>query len=169
LPLALRQLRGSYSGTGHFETRALTHKELTANLQGEATVHLKHVHLGDFDPVAAVARAAGWSSLEPTGTETILRRSTATLRVHDRTVFVENDPLDLSGAKLKMDGSYSFDGVMDLEILADLRRVSRRWLSAGEMQTGKIDPIRRVGDLRLTGPLSQLLVAPETEASRTVR
>jgi hypothetical protein len=169
LPLVLRQLRGLYSGTGHFETRGLTHQEMTANLQGQATVHLKNVHFGDFDPVAAVARAAGWGSLEPTRNETILRRSTATLRVHDGAVFFENAPLDLVGAKLKLEGSYGFDGVADLEILADLRRVGRRWLSADEMRTGKSDPIRLVGNLHLTGPLSQLVATPETEASRTVR
>ncbi len=162
LPVELRRVRGTYSGTGHFETRGLSHEETTANLQGSATVHLKNIFFGDFDPLQAVARHSGWGIIEPARGEVGVRSSVATLEVHDRRVVVGNFPLDIAGAKLKVTGTYSFDGALELDVRADMRHIYRRWLSAEDEGT----PGVRTIDLHLAGPLSRLAVAPEIAATQ---
>jgi hypothetical protein len=134
---------------------------MSTNLQGQATVRLKNVSLGDFDPLGVIARKTGWGSLEAPRGEA-LRASAATLRVRGRHVFLESSQLDLAGAKLTLAGSYSFDGTLDLDAEADLRHVKRRWLSADETVTP-------LGSLRLAGPIGQLTVATDTEVSRAIR
>lgn len=164
LPAALRRLRGAYSISGHFETRGLTRLEMRDNLLGEATVRLKNVFLGDFDPLQAIARNAGWGSLDAASGEASLRAARASLRVRDRTVFFEKNSLDFAGANLKLAGAYGFDGVLDLDLAADLRAVRRRWLDGGE-ESGAVQPF---GSLHLAGSFDRLVVTPGVEVSRTV-
>jgi len=164
LPAALRHVHGAWSGSGHFETRGLSRDEMSAGLEGQATVRLRNVDVGDFDALAALAQRAGWGSLEAERPNSPLRSAALSLRVHDRRVSLENSLLDWTGAKLALSGTYAFDGTADLEVAADLRRIRRRWVSDEDS-----DPVDPVGRLRLTGPLGRLAVTAEMELSRTVR
>jgi hypothetical protein len=165
LPPALRRLRGTYSGTGHFEARGLSREEMSASLRGQAAVRLRNIYLGDFDPIAAIAHKTGWGSLEPARGEAVLRKVSAALRVRDRHVFLENSRVDLAGAKLLLGGGYGFDGTLDLDVAADFRNLRRRWVSI-DAESSSVTPL---GSLHLAGPLNQLAVVPETQVSRAIR
>lgn len=167
LPVALRQLRGAWSGSGHFETRGLSRDEMSANLEAQATVRLRNVDGGDFDPLATLAQSAGWGSLEPERSESLLRSATLALRVRDRLVSIEKSPIDWAGAKLTLGGTYAFDGTADLDVTADLRHIRRRWVS--DEGSDLLKPIGPVGRLHLTGPLGGLAVTVEAQLSRAVR
>jgi len=166
LPLALQRLRGSCSGAGHFETRGLTHGEMSANLRGQASLRLKNVYLGDFDPLAAIARANGWGLLEPARGEMGARAVTAALRVQERVVSLEDGSLDLAGATLKLSATYNFSGETEVGVTADLRHVKRRWLNTDSVTSLDTAPM---GSLRLTGRMGQLVVAKEAQLSRAMR
>ena len=163
LPVELRKMRGTFSGTGHFETRGLSHEEMTSNLQGSATVRANKVSLGDFDPLQAVARETGWGTIEPVRGETAIKASALTLGVHDRRVVLGNTPVELGGAQLKVAGVYSFDGALDLDVRADMRHIKRRWLNTQE--EGR--PSAHMIEIHLAGPLGKLAVVPEITAAQT--
>ncbi len=161
LPSALHRLRGSFSGSGHFETRGLSHDEITSNLRGRATVDLTNVSLAEFDPVEALARAGGLGTLEPGRGATSIRVAPASFRVGDRRVILESTSLELAGAKLKVAGSYNFDGAADLALRADLSGLRRRWLEIG----GDGVSSERSVELHLAGPLHQLAITGAVEVS----
>lgn len=161
-PAKARKTRGSYSVRGHFETLGLSRGEMSANLQGQATVHLKNVSFGDFDPLQAMARATQERLLAPLGAEAGLPAAVLTLEVNDRRVVVTSAPAEFSGAKLRLNGTYSFDGNAELSVHADLRALTRRWSDA-EDEAG---PHPRRLTLRLAGPLNELAVEPVRELSR---
>jgi len=163
MPDELRKVRGIYSGAGHFETRGLSHEEMTTNLQGSATVRVKNVLLGDFDPLQAVARQTGWGTIEPARGEMGIKGSTLVIGVQNRRVVFGNSPVELGGAKLKVNGVYSFDGAFNLNVRADLRHIKRRWLNTGvESEQGA-----RTIDIRMDGSLGKLVVVPEIAAARS--
>ncbi len=159
LPSALHRLRGTFSGNGHFETRGLSHDEITANLRGRATLHLTNVSLAEFDPVEALARAGGLGTLEPGRGPTSIRVAPATFRVGDRRVILEGTSLELAGGKLEVAGSYNFDGAANLDLRADLSGLRRRWLEIGG------DGASRSLELHLAGPFHQLVVTRAVEVS----
>lgn len=163
LPTLLRGVRGSLSGTGHFESLGLTRGQMSANLQGRAKVNLKNVSFGDFDPLEALARANQWGTIEPARREVGLRSAVVTLEVRDRRVVLRRWPLELAGAKLELSGIYGFDGLVGLEVHADLSHVTRRWLDS----EGQSDPDARLVDLHLAGPLDKLRIVPEMQVSRS--
>ena len=161
-PASLRNVRGQLSGSGHFQTRGLTRQELGANLQGEATVRLKNTSFGDFDPLTAAARATSWGELDPGRGEAVLRSAIAFLQIRDRRVTLSHSPLEISGALLRLRGGYAFNGTVDLDVHADFRRVTRRWIDdAGATIAGE-----RVADFHLTGSLGHLAVVPGVQVSR---
>jgi AsmA-like C-terminal region len=162
LPVELRKVRGTYSGTGHFETRGLSHEEMTSNLQGSATVRAKNVLLGEFDPLQAVARETGWGTIEPVRGEMGIKASALTLGVHDRRVVLGNTPVELGGAKLTLTGDYNFDGALDLNVRADMRHIKRRWLNTGD----EGEPSARTIDIHMAGPLGKLAVVPGIAAAQ---
>lgn len=161
-PLALRKVRGTYEGAGHFETRGLTREEMGEHLQGRAAVQLKSVGFGDFDPLQALAIATRSGALEPGRGEVSLHSAKAALQIRDRRVIVSDTPVDLAGARLILKGTYGFDGVVDLDVRADLRRISRRWLDV----EGDDHASSRIVDVRLAGPFLRLSAAPEIQAVR---
>jgi hypothetical protein len=163
LPPALARLRGSVSGTGHFVAHGLTREEISESLSGVATLHLKNVLFGDFDPLETLARNAGWGAPEPTHGELGLRTAVAAIQIRGRRLKLANCEIDLSGARLTLSGNYDFDGMMDLNVSADMRRAARRGLSA-QLEDNST---RRLPTVHLTGPLDQLMVTPETEALST--
>ncbi len=162
LPPILRRLRGPVSGTARLEARGLTREEMSSSLKGQATVRLRHVFFGDFDPLEHLARGAGWGALEPARGEVVLRSAIVTLRAQDRRVLLDDCALDLAGARLNLSGSYAYDGTLDLDVHADFRHVLRRWL-ASQVES---DPSDRLANLHLTGRLDRLAIAPETQVSR---
>lgn len=165
LPVVLRKIRGSMSGTGHFETRGLTRQEMSAGLQGEGSVRLRNISLGSFDPLDVLARQAPWGPLEPARSELGVPLMDVDLEVRDGRVILKEVPLELAGARLKLGGSYRFDGTWDLDVSADLRNVARRWLVTGD---GAPSSSRQV-KLRVTGPLDKLAAVPEPQVSRASR
>ncbi|HET7841881.1 MAG TPA: AsmA family protein, partial [Terriglobia bacterium] len=86
LPAALRLSRGSYSASGHVITRGLSRQEISTNLTGEATVNLKNVNFGGFDPLGAMARADGRFLSAPARGEAGLRSATLNFRIKDKRV-----------------------------------------------------------------------------------
>ncbi len=162
LPAQLRDVRGTFSGDGHFETRGLSHEETLDNLQGSATVHLKNIFLGDFDPLQAVARQSGWGTITPARGEASIRAATATLEVHDRRVMLGNLPLDMAGAKLKLTGACNFDGALELDVRSDFSHITRRWSNI--VDAGK--PSARTAEIHLAGRFSRLAVTPQIAESQ---
>ena len=165
LPQELRKVRGTFSGSGHFETRGLSHDEITSNLQGSATVRLKTVFLGDYDPFQALAHQEGWGTLEPLPGELEVPAFVGTLEVHDRRVLLGNAPVAITGGQLKLSGSYTFDGAVELDVRADLRHITRHWLNVGRETA--TDP--QVLEVHLLGPLDKLQPAPNIAASPPTR
>jgi AsmA family/AsmA-like C-terminal region len=157
LPSELHKLRGIFAGTAHFETRGLSHEETLSNLQGSATVHLKNVFLGNYDPLQALARQKGWGTLEGPRGEVEIRSWTGTLEVHDRRVVLGNAPVAIAGAQLKLTGAYTFDGAVDLGVRADMRHLNRRWLNG----QGAAMTSAHVMEFHLLGPLNNLAAGPE--------
>ena len=162
LPPALQGARGTVSASGRLASRGLTREEVAANLEGQATLRLKDVVLGDFDPLEPLARRRGGDLLEPPRGPVGFHEATVALEVANRQVTLRRAQVDISGAKLVLSGSYAFDGTTDLEVRADFRRVKRRWLNHGEDNGGDVP----VETLRLVGPLQKLVAAPESEVSR---
>ena len=165
LPVALRKARGQISATARFTTRGLTREEMSANLEARGTAHLGNVSLGDFDPLQALSRQAGWGILEPARGEVTLPPASVAFEIRDRRVWLAKQPLELEGAKLTVSGNYRFDGVLDLDVRADRRHLARRWLSPGPGAS----PSAWAAAVRLTGPLGKPLVAPEVGVSQATR
>lgn len=162
LPGALQGVHGVVSGAGQFQTRGLTRREMTTGLRGEATVRLRNVAFGDFDPLDSLVRRAGVGILEPARGQTNLQSAVVGLEVRDRQVFLRKCSLDIAGAKIKLDGVYAFGGAVELNVLADVRHFKRHWLEGEDGDPSS----RRFVTLRLTGPLGTLAVAPEEQAAR---
>lgn len=165
LPLALRKAHGLISGSARFETRGLTREEMSANLDARGTARLRNVSFGDFDPLQALSRQAGWGTLEPARGEVTLPPASVAFEIRDRRVLLTKHPLELEGAALTLSGSYGFDGTLDLNVRADRAHLTRRWMSAGP--EGR--PSARVVDVHLMGPLGKPIVAPEVEVSQAAR
>ena len=166
LPPSLRKARGVVSGAAQFETRGLSRSEMSANLTATASVQLKSVSFGEFDPLQAVARQAHWGSLEPTHGEVLMPSASLTLETRDRRVLVTRQQLQIEGAGLTLNGVYNFDGHMDLAVRANLRHVKRHWISE-TMEEG-LAPLHEA-DFHLAGPLAQPAVQPESQVSQASR
>jgi len=161
-PTALRSARGLLSVQGNFQTQGLTRQEFAANLRGEATVHLASVSLGGFDPLSAAARAVSWGELDPGRGDVVLRSATAFLQIGDGRVTLSHSPVEVSGALLRLSGSCAFDGTLDVNVHADFRRVTRRWIDVADDAM----PGERVTDFYLIGALDRLAVVPGVQISR---
>jgi AsmA family/AsmA-like C-terminal region len=162
LPEAVQKLRGTYSMMGHFESLGLSRQEVSSNLQGQATVRLKNVSLGTFDPLRSLARASGEGMFEPVHGEASFRSAAVTLQVNNRHVTITSSPVDFSGARIKLTGTYSFAGAVNLNVFADLRGLTRAWLPA----EASASPGRPSLRLHLTGSFEKLTLEPAQELSR---
>jgi len=165
LPPALAKLRGVVGATGQLETRGLSRQEMATAVHGQATLHLRNVSFGDFDPLAALVSAAGLGLLEPPDGETTIRSATIAMQVREGRVFLEEQEVDLAGAKLELNGACGFDGALDIHVRADFRNVARRWLRP----LAEDDPHKRSLELHLVGPVDRLEVAQTTGLLRSNR
>jgi hypothetical protein len=167
LPAALRGSRGSISGSAHLESRGLSREEMSGNLRGEATVFLKDASFGDFDPLAALARASGWGKVEPPRAPVGFHQAVVKLEVQDRRVAMRNVLLDLAGSRgcgINVSGTYAFDGAVDLDVRMDWRNARCNWsrlAGRGEENDPEAQPV----ELRLAGRLDKLGVVPLSRLS----
>ena len=172
LPAALRKLKGSISGFGRFETRGLTREETGPNLRGQASLSLKAVSFGDFDPLEALAREGGLGTLEPARKGVAIRSAAIALQVRSQHVLLAETPVELGGARLELSGDYGFDGTLDLGVHADLSHLARRWqsleaLGPGQTNDGRLSPGTLPVDVHLAGPLNRLAIVPAVQISRS--
>ncbi|MGO9270965.1 MAG: AsmA family protein [Terriglobia bacterium] len=158
LPAQLHKIRGAWSGSGHFETSGATHEELSTNLRGDAKLELKSVALGDFDPLDAIARVAGWGLLQPSHREATFRSLALTLVVRGRQATLSPINLSLEGAHVALRGECGLDGSLNLDVGADFSHMARHWLET--------DSDERLASLHLTGPIQKPVVVLGTEESR---
>ncbi|HMD96118.1 MAG TPA: AsmA family protein [Terriglobia bacterium] len=158
LPAQLHKIRGSWTGSGHFETSGATHEDLSANLRGDARLELKSVALGDFDPLDAIARAAGWGMLQPSHREAGIRAVALTLVVRGLQARLSPVNLSFEGAHVAVGGECGLDGSINLGVRADFSHLGRHWL--------EIDSDERLASLRLTGLLPKPVAVLGTEESR---
>jgi AsmA-like protein len=192
LPASLEKLRGSASGNWKFSTAGLTRQEMAAHLEGEATLALKDVSFGDFDPLDALVEQCHWGTLEPVRRRSAVRSASLTVQVRDRRLILKTSPFDLGGARLDAAGSYSFDGRFDVALHTDFTHLTRRWQTlarapllptiareaaaappAGPLAEG---PGARIlasegrdglfANVHLAGPLDRLEVVPGAEQTR---
>lgn len=164
LPADLSRARGYFSAIGNFEASGLTHQEIAGTLNGEAKVQLENVNLGDFNPVRIVARRIGMGLFEEGPQPLYVSGVTAHLHIEDRHVNLENFPVDIAGAKFRLQGSYSFDGLASLLVQADLSGVRQPWTP---VQPGPGGNTSRMANLRFAGTLHNLEMLPSTQISQT--
>jgi len=162
LPASLRNLHGGISGSAHLESQGLSREEMSGHLRGEATLLVKDLWFGDFDPLAAVVQAGGMGKLEAPRGPVGLRSVVIPLQVQGRRLTVRNVAVDLSGAKLKASASYAFDGTTDLDLAASLKNMRRSWALREEENDADHSRV----ELHLAGPLKKLSVVPQAQASR---
>jgi hypothetical protein len=127
LPPTLRDVQGGISATGRFTTRGLTRREMAAGLVGNATIQLRHVSLGWFDPLQAFAHAASLGSFQPDHETARLQTAALNLHIDDQHAVLEPVQLKLAGAPFEIHGDYGFNGEASVYVRADLSRVRRSW------------------------------------------
>jgi hypothetical protein len=190
LPPALKGLRGLVSGSARFETTGLNHQEMSTNLQALASLRLRDVSFGEFDPLDALTRRGHCGRLQVLRKEAALQDATWTLQARDRRVFLVLAPAEITGAMLQLTGSYGFDGTVDVGIHCDFSHVARRWQKNESLAAAVLAPSQTIGDqengtplqvgaransspsladLHLSGPLDKLTVMPALEISHTTR
>ena len=128
LPGPVRNLRGSVNATGNFHTRGLAREELAENLTGQMELRMREISFGDFDPLGTLAEQSHWGKLDPVRAPVTAPPTILDMEIRDRSFILKSTGLDLSGANLRIDGTYAWAGAMNLNVRADLRRLRRRWL-----------------------------------------
>lgn len=165
LPSALRRMHGTISGTARFETRGLSRSEMSASLRAQGKARLEKVVLGDFDPLLALSRETPGGQIEPARGEVTVPPADIRFAIRDRKITVANQAIALEGARLNLNGSWAFNGTLDLEVAADLRRVARRWMSLAPAAAAP----SRVARVRLAGPFDQIVMRSEGTAAQARR
>lgn len=164
LPPALHGAHATVSAAGIFETRGLSRSELGNNLSGQVTLRLHDLSFGDFDPLMALVKGAGWGRLEPLVREPEVPSLVVPLEIQRRTVAFKNSSVELGGAMLTLTGSYNFDGMLDLNVHTDLRNIRRRWLVRLEDAKGGM----AVSDVHLSGPIDRPVITSQVEVSKAI-
>jgi hypothetical protein len=101
--------------------------------------------------------------MEPARAGAATHNAILLLQVNDRRVNVSSTPVAFSGAQVRLRGLCSFDGVADLNVVADSRGMARMPVPEGEAAPGA-KPLR----VRLIGPLNKLGMEPVQETSRAL-
>lgn len=166
LPPALRKMHGALSGTAQFKTRGLSRSEMSANLVSEGTARLDNVGFGEFDPLGAMVGRRLEKEIDRPHRETSLRSAEIAFEIKDRQVIVAKQQIEVEGAKLRLNGSWTFNGPLDLDVTADLRDVKRPWVASGT----RPPTAPAVETVHLTGLLRQVQAVrgePASLASRS--
>ena len=187
LPLPLKGVQGLVSGSAQFETTGLNRDVMSSNLHALGTLKLHDLTFGQFDPLEILARETGSGWIEPARGVSAVRNAAWTLEVRDRRVFLVRVTAELSGAKLRLTGNYSFDGNFDLGVHCDFSRLTRRWQTTGNLgaviptgasgslpggphgASGESTAFSPITDLHVSGPLDKLTVLPALEISHSTR
>jgi hypothetical protein len=156
LPARLHEMRGALNATGSFQTHGLAREELTDNLAGQMTLHMKDIFFGDFDPLGTLVRQAHWGKLEPPRGPVMAPSATIQMEILDRRFSVRKTVIELSGANLQFNGTYNWAGTADMNARVDLTHLRRRWLERREGGQS----LDRFADIRLVGPLDHLVINP---------
>jgi len=164
LPSSLSGVRGYFSAAGSFTSRGADSEELLRTLQGKATVQLESVNLGSFNPIRTLARHLGLDLMEAGPQPLYIPAATAHLVFRDQRAILESFPVEISGARFGLQGTYNFNGTASLLVRADLRGVRRTWVSA---QSSGAGPVSRMADFHLAGPLRNLEMVPSAQVSQT--
>jgi hypothetical protein len=131
-------------------------------LAGEATLRLKDLSFGDFDPLEALAQQGRWGTLEPMRGPVAVRSAAMTLGIRNRRLTLRSAPLEVSGAALQLTGTYALGGALSVDVRADLEHLRRRWLARED----EVKPSARYAEVHLAGPLDKLVVIPEVSRTR---
>lgn len=161
----VRELRGSMNATGKFQTRGLVREELAENLTGQMDLRVRDISFGNFDPLGTLVQSAHWGKLDPMRGPVTTLPATLNVEIRDRRFILKTLAVDLNGARLQLDGTYTWAGTMNLDVRADLRRVRRRWLVRDDAP----QPSAALPEVRLGGPLDHLIVNPQEAIARVGR
>jgi hypothetical protein len=153
----VRELRGSVNATGDFQTRGLAREELAENLTGQMVLRVRDISFGDSDPLGNLAQQALWGKLEPVHSPVTSSPVTMNVSIRDRRFILKPTALDLSGARLDINGTYTWAGMLSLNVRADLRRLRRRWLARDDTP----QPSALLPEVRLGGRIDHLEVIPQ--------
>jgi len=153
----VRELRGSVNATGNFQTRGLAREELAENLTGQMVLRVKDISFGDSDPLGTLTHQALWGKLEPAHGPVTTPPVTLNVGIRDRRFILKPTALDLSGANLQFNGTYTWAGIVSLNVRADLRRLHRRWLAPDDAP----QPSALLPEVRLGGRIDHLEVIPQ--------
>jgi hypothetical protein len=157
LPGPARDLRGSVNATGTFQTRGLGREELAENLTGQMVLRVKDISFGDFDPLGTLVQQALWGKLEPVHGPVTAPPAMLNVEIRDRRFIVTPTAIDLNGARLQFNGTYTWAGMLNLNVRADLRRLRRHWLARDDAP----QPSTRLPEVRVGGRIDHLEVIPQ--------
>ncbi len=157
LPGPVRNLRGSLNANGNFRTRGLAREELAQNLTGQMELRMREISFGDFDPLGTLADQSHWGKLDAVRAPVTAPPTILDMEIRNRSFVLKSTGIDLSGANLRIDGTYAWAGAMNLNVRADLRRLRRRWL----MRDDAPGPSALYPEVRLGGRIDHLVVNPQ--------
>lgn len=118
---------------------------------------MKDISFGNFDPLGTLAQDSHWGKLEPVRGPVTAPPLSLNLEISDRRFILNDAALDLSGAMLQLQGSYAWNGAVDLTVRADLRHLRRRWILRDDVSQLSA-PLTEV---RLGGQIDHLVVNPQ--------
>ncbi len=153
----VRNLRGSLNANGNFRTRGLAREELAQNLTGQMELRMREISFGDFDPLGTLADQSHWGKLDAVRAPVTAPPTILDMEIRNRSFVLKSTGIDLSGANLRIDGTYAWAGAMNLNVRADLRRLRRRWL----MRDDAPGPSALYPEVRLGGRIDHLVVNPQ--------
>ncbi|HXW15052.1 MAG TPA: AsmA family protein [Terriglobia bacterium] len=162
LPGPVHDLHASASASGNFQTHGLAREELAENLTGQIELRMREISFGDFDPLGALAEQLHWGKLDPVRGPVTAPPTILDMEIRNRSFVLKPMRLDLSGANLRIDGTYFWAGAINLNVRADLRSLRRRWLERDEAP----QPSALLPEVRLGGPIDHLVVTPQEGVAR---
>ncbi len=167
----LRDSRGNLTASVNFSTQGLSRPEVASTMAGQGWIRLKNVSVGDFEFLGDLARELRAGPLEHSRRGGAVGDAQATFDIRDSKVVTVFAPLEISGAILSMQGTYGFDGDLDVAVRADLSRLTRRW--QGEPFVSSEDPqveeaAHRQWETRFTGNFEKLKLVPQNETAHSV-
>jgi hypothetical protein len=113
----------------------------------------------------AIMRPAAARVIDRLHRETSLSSANIVFGVKGRQVMVANQQIDIEGAAVRLNGTWTFNGPLDLGVSVDLRGVKRPWLASGN----RVATAPALVTIHLTGLLGQVQAARSEPASLASR